>query len=91
MYVHFGYILPNSAPKSESRDITRGQNPPSTPGTSSDFLPRRSKPDSGIGVGKYMSEQEMLERSEKFAPYRSIFMWYMWRVEEVDTNVVEGP
>ena len=21
--------------------------------------------------------------------YRSVFMWYMWRVEDVDTNVIE--
>lgn len=36
-----------------------------------------------------MSEQDMLKYSEKFAPYRSVFMWYMWRVEDVDVNVVE--
>ena len=29
-----------------------------------------------------MSEQDMLKHSEKFAPYRSVFMWYMWRVED---------
>lgn len=44
----------------------------------------------GGGKWKYMSEQDMLRHSEKFAPYRSIFMWYMWRVEDVDTNVVES-
>lgn len=38
-----------------------------------------------------MSEQDMLKCSEKFAPYRSVFMWYMWRVEEVDTTVIEDP
>lgn len=38
---------------------------------------------------KYMSEHDMLKHSEKFAPYRSVFMWYMWRVEDVDVNVVE--
>ncbi|KAF6224080.1 hypothetical protein HO133_010654 [Letharia lupina] len=43
----------------------------------------------GGGKWKYMSEQDMLKHSEKFAPYRSIFMWYMWRVEDVDINVVE--
>ncbi len=36
-----------------------------------------------------MSEQDMLKHSEKFTPYRSVFMWYMWRVEDVDINVVE--
>lgn len=36
-----------------------------------------------------MTEQDMLKFSEKFAPYRSVFMWYMWRVEEVDTTVIE--
>ena len=39
----------------------------------------------GKGKWKYMSEQEMLDRSEKFKPYRSIFMWYMWRM--ADSNV----
>ena len=27
---------------------------------------------------KYMSEKEMLEIAERFRPYRSLFMWYMW-------------
>lgn len=33
------------------------------------------------GKWKYMSEKDMVEMSEKFSPYRSLFMWYMWRVE----------
>jgi DNA-3-methyladenine glycosylase II len=41
------------------------------------------------GKWKYMSEKEMLELSEKFAPYRSLFMWYMWRVEETDVSTME--
>jgi DNA-3-methyladenine glycosylase II len=41
------------------------------------------------GKWKYMSEKEMLEIAERFRPYRSLFMWYMWRVEEVDTAAVE--
>ena len=43
----------------------------------------------GGGKWKYMSEQDMLDKSEPFAPYRSLFMWYMWRVEDVDTAVLE--
>lgn len=43
----------------------------------------------GGGKWKYMSEQEMSTQAEKFAPFRSVFMWYMWRVEDVDVNVVE--
>lgn len=39
------------------------------------------------GKWKYMSEKEMLEISEKFAPYRSLFMWLMWRVEDSYTDV----
>lgn len=39
------------------------------------------------GKWKYMSEKEMLEISDKFAPYRSLFMWLMWRVEESSTDV----
>ncbi|KAI9712521.1 MAG: hypothetical protein M1812_006830 [Candelaria pacifica] len=41
------------------------------------------------GKWKYMSEQDMLEHSEKFSPYRSLFMWYMWRVEDVDVDAVQ--
>ena len=43
----------------------------------------------GGGKWKYMSEKDMLETAEKFRPYRSLFMWYMWRIEEVDTSAVE--
>jgi DNA-3-methyladenine glycosylase II len=44
----------------------------------------------GGGKWKYMSEKDMLEGSEKFRPYRSLFMWYMWRAEGVDVSAVEG-
>ncbi len=44
----------------------------------------------GGGKWKYMSERDMLEGSEKFRPYRSLFMWYMWRAEDVDVSAVEG-
>ncbi|KAH8893505.1 DNA glycosylase [Thozetella sp. PMI_491] len=37
------------------------------------------------GKWKYMSEKEMEEISDRFKPYRSVFMWYMWRVEETDS------
>lgn len=38
---------------------------------------------------KYMSEQEMLDMAAPFSPYRSVFMWYMWRVEETDISTLE--
>lgn len=41
------------------------------------------------GKWKYMSEKEMEELSDNFRPYRSLFMWYMWRVEETDTSTME--
>ncbi|KAL7959875.1 DNA glycosylase [Trichoderma compactum] len=41
------------------------------------------------GKWKYMSEQDMVELSDKFAPYRSLFMWYMWKVEETDVSAME--
>ncbi|XXH03575.1 hypothetical protein Hte_009980 [Hypoxylon texense] len=41
------------------------------------------------GKWKYMSENEMREIAERFAPYRSVFMWYMWRVEETDISTLE--
>ncbi|RYP43627.1 hypothetical protein DL768_009826 [Monosporascus sp. mg162] len=41
------------------------------------------------GKWKYMSEAEMREVSERFAPYRSLFMWYMWRVLETDVTTME--
>lgn len=43
----------------------------------------------GGGKWKYMGEQEMVEISERFRPYRSLFMWYMWRVEETDVSSME--
>ncbi|KAJ2984178.1 hypothetical protein NUW58_g6129 [Xylaria curta] len=36
------------------------------------------------GKFKYMSEADMTALSDQFKPYRSLFMWYMWRVEETD-------
>ncbi|KAH7325939.1 DNA glycosylase [Stachybotrys elegans] len=43
----------------------------------------------GGGKWKYMSEKDMEEIASKFAPYRSVFMWYMWRVEETDISTME--
>lgn len=42
------------------------------------------------GKWKYMSEQDMVDISARFSPYRSLFMWYMWRVEDVDISVMQG-
>ncbi|PLB38969.1 DNA-3-methyladenine glycosylase II [Aspergillus candidus] len=42
----------------------------------------------GGGKFKYMPEKEMLEVAANFAPYRSLFMWYMWRIENVDVAVL---
>ncbi|KAL1842147.1 hypothetical protein VTJ49DRAFT_5920 [Mycothermus thermophilus] len=44
----------------------------------------------GGGKWRYMSEKEMVEISERFRPYRSVFMWYMWRVEETDISTLES-
>ncbi|KAK7511290.1 putative DNA-3-methyladenine glycosylase [Phyllosticta citriasiana] len=38
---------------------------------------------------KYMTEQEMLDFSEPFKPYRSLFMWYMWRIEDTDVDALQ--
>ncbi|KAF8545111.1 DNA glycosylase [Trichophaea hybrida] len=43
---------------------------------------------SGKGKWKYMGENEMLEISEKFRPYRSLFCWYMWRFEGTDVEAM---
>lgn len=42
------------------------------------------------GKWKYMSEEEMVKISDKFEPYRGLFMWYMWRVEDVDIDAVQN-
>ena len=42
------------------------------------------------GKWKYMSEKDMVEMSEKFSPYRSLFMWYMWRVEVSEMILAMG-
>ncbi|XPS78056.1 DNA-3-methyladenine glycosylase II [Ascochyta lentis] len=41
------------------------------------------------GKWKYMSEAEMLSIASRFSPYRSLFMWYMWRIADVETEVLE--
>ncbi|KAI1826013.1 DNA-3-methyladenine glycosylase [Xylaria intraflava] len=41
------------------------------------------------GKFKYMSEADMKELSDRFRPYRSLFMWYMWRVEATDVSTME--
>ncbi|KAI0474410.1 DNA glycosylase [Xylaria cf. heliscus] len=41
------------------------------------------------GKFKYMNEADMTALSDKFRPYRTLFMWYMWRVEETDTSAME--
>ncbi|KAI0395384.1 DNA glycosylase [Xylariaceae sp. FL0594] len=43
----------------------------------------------GGGKWKYMNEADMKELSDRFRPYRSLFMWYMWRVEETDVSTME--
>ncbi|KAJ9623573.1 3-methyladenine DNA glycosylase [Taxawa tesnikishii (nom. ined.)] len=43
----------------------------------------------GGGKWKYMSEKDMLDISAKFAPYRSLFMWYMWRIEDVKVEALQ--
>ncbi|KAF1849875.1 DNA glycosylase [Cucurbitaria berberidis CBS 394.84] len=40
------------------------------------------------GKWKYMSEKEMLDIASQFSPYRSLFMWYMWRIVDVDISVM---
>lgn len=44
----------------------------------------------GGGKWKYMSEKDMLEKSEPYKPYRSLFMWYMWRVADADVAVLSA-
>ncbi|KAI9923954.1 3-methyladenine DNA glycosylase [Aspergillus wentii] len=44
----------------------------------------------GGGKFKYMPEKDMVELAAKFSPYRSLFMWYMWRVENVDVAVLNA-
>ncbi|APA12388.1 hypothetical protein sscle_09g071580 [Sclerotinia sclerotiorum 1980 UF-70] len=52
-------------------------------------LKKAGKGAKGGGKWKYMGEKEMEEMAEKFSPYRSIFMWYMWRVEDTDITTLE--
>ncbi|KAH9900111.1 DNA glycosylase [Xylariomycetidae sp. FL2044] len=50
---------------------------------------RLKKAKGGSSKWRYMSEAEMVEISDRFRPYRSLFMWYMWRVEETDVSTME--
>ncbi|KAF2648499.1 DNA glycosylase [Lophiostoma macrostomum CBS 122681] len=42
------------------------------------------------GKWKYMTDKEMLDTAAPFSPYRSLFMWYMWRIEDVDISVMQN-
>lgn len=42
------------------------------------------------GKWKYMSEKEMTEIASRYEPYRGLFMWYMWRVEDVDVDAMQN-
>jgi len=42
------------------------------------------------GKWKYMSQNEMLGIANRFVPYRSLFMWYMWRMEDVNVEALAG-
>ncbi|EFE41609.1 hypothetical protein TRV_03630 [Trichophyton verrucosum HKI 0517] len=44
----------------------------------------------GGGKFKYMSEKDMVEIAAPFSPYRSLFMWYVWRWENVDVAVMQA-
>jgi DNA-3-methyladenine glycosylase II len=44
----------------------------------------------GGGKFKYIAEKDMLELAAKFTPYKSLFMWYMWRIENADVAVLTG-
>ncbi|KAI0153178.1 DNA glycosylase [Xylariaceae sp. FL1272] len=48
-----------------------------------------SKLKNGKGKWKYMSEADMTAMGERYKPYRSLFMWYMWRVEGTDVSTME--
>ena len=41
------------------------------------------------GKWKYMGEGEMVEVAEAFRPWRSLFMWYMWRIEDVEVDALQ--
>ncbi|KAG9628957.1 DNA glycosylase, partial [Aureobasidium melanogenum] len=44
----------------------------------------------GGGKWKYMgSEKAMLDAAERFSPYRSLFMWYLWRLSDVDLSALQ--
>ncbi|KAH0602435.1 uncharacterized protein H6S33_008774 [Morchella sextelata] len=36
----------------------------------------------GKGKWKYMSEADMIKHSEPFRPYRSLYMWYLWKASD---------
>lgn len=42
------------------------------------------------GKWKYMSEAEMIKIAARYEPYRGLFMWYMWRVEDVDVDAIQN-
>jgi DNA-3-methyladenine glycosylase II len=43
----------------------------------------------GGGKWKYMQEKDMLDIANRFVPYRSLFMWYMWKMSDIKLEALE--
>ncbi|RPB07833.1 DNA glycosylase [Morchella conica CCBAS932] len=44
----------------------------------------------GKGKWKYMSEEDMIKHSEPFRPYRSLYMWYLWKASDVSVESLKN-
>ena len=42
------------------------------------------------GKWKYCTEKDMVDVSTRFVPYRSLFMYYMWRMDDVNIDALQG-
>ncbi|KAK6518873.1 3-methyladenine DNA glycosylase [Arthrobotrys megalospora] len=42
------------------------------------------------GKWKYMAEEEMIQLAESYRPYRSLLSWYLWRLGDMDVEVLSG-
>ncbi|KAI5840849.1 DNA glycosylase [Morchella snyderi] len=44
----------------------------------------------GKGKWKYMSEEDMIKHSKPFRPYRSLYMWYLWKASDVSVESLKN-
>ncbi|KAF2863171.1 DNA glycosylase [Piedraia hortae CBS 480.64] len=54
------------------------------------LLGRNVKNTKAKGKWKFVTEKEMVEFAEPYRPYRSLLMWYLWKLGDMDVDVLSA-